>query len=810
VILESNRDPREWNGETTRVLERASIRLFMERHRDKLAGRVLDFGSGTQPYRDLVSGEYIPYEKGDAFPDSDSLDAILCNQVLQYLTAPQDTLSRLLSWLKPGGYLVMTYPTNWDEVEEEDLWRFTKAGAEYLLSQAGFHILVHEKRAEINLDGFRFPLGYGVVARRPLIVPKEVTAVVVTRGDVDLTEIKESLACFGEVIIYDNSKCADHQVFGRYVPILDRDGVIYTQDDDCVLDNPAALCGLYEPGTIVCNMPPEHAARYEDKDGIALIGFGAIFDASLAKDSFARYLSQFPQDVLFKRECDRVFTALNRTKWVNLPFRSLAEAEAANRLYRQPEHTESLTAIRKHVRMIKYPHLDIGGATPPVVSAIIIFFNSRRFLREAIDSVLVQTYDRWELLLVDDGSTDGSTEIAQEYCRVYPERIRYFEHPNHENRGKSASRNLGVRHAKGSYVAFLDSDDVWLPHKLNQQVALAEAHPEAVMVCGRSLRWWSWTRRTEDAHKDAPERPIAEADTLVQPPTLVTATLGMNDCWPTPSGSLIRREVLERVGGSDERFRTVYEHGVLFAKLFLAGPVWMSGDYVAHYRQHQEMGTLLATRTGEWTPPLPSLAHHAYLEWLADYLTENRVTDRDLLRRLRKELRPYRFKELWYRAQRLGAFQSRAIETVRNLFRTAQRLVRGKSIGWIRANPNPIVDWPETNVTSISWSSSGTTTVEVRVGSPSGELFSRTASSGEKLTGDWISSDMVFYLQDVSDGLPLAAKNTLATTAIKVFGRVSVADLEGLGLRVRNRRHRHGLSRERKFGHQITSGESKG
>src|SRR5205809_3316024 len=77
----------------------------------------------------------------------------------------------------------------------------------------------------------------------------------------------------------------------------------------------------------------------------------------------------------------------------------------------------------------------------PLVSGTIIFLNAERFIDEAIQSVLAQTYENWELLLVDDGSTDGSTAIARSYAERYPAKIRYLEHPGHKNHGMSASRN---------------------------------------------------------------------------------------------------------------------------------------------------------------------------------------------------------------------------------------------------------------------------------------------------------------------------------------------------------------------------------
>ena len=138
----------------------------------------------------------------------------------------------------------------------------------------------------------------------------------------------------------------------------------------------------------------------------------------------------------------------------------------------------------------------------PLVSSIVIFLNAEKFIEEAIESIFAQTYNNWELLLVDDGSTDDSTQIALRYAERYPTRVRYLEHPGHQNCGMGASRNLGVRHAKGEYIALLDSDDVWLPHKLQQQVAILDSHTEAGMVYGLSQYWHSWTGKPEDAHRD--------------------------------------------------------------------------------------------------------------------------------------------------------------------------------------------------------------------------------------------------------------------------------------------------------------------
>jgi len=115
----------------------------------------------------------------------------------------------------------------------------------------------------------------------------------------------------------------------------------------------------------------------------------------------------------------------------------------------------------------KYPETTF---TDGLVSVIMPMHNSSCFLREAIESVQAQTYTNWELLIIDDASTDNSVEIAQEYADK-DARIRVLHNTNHIKM-PSAPRNTGVVAAKGRYIAFLDSDDVWFPQKLEQQLPL--------------------------------------------------------------------------------------------------------------------------------------------------------------------------------------------------------------------------------------------------------------------------------------------------------------------------------------------------
>ena len=103
----------------------------------------------------------------------------------------------------------------------------------------------------------------------------------------------------------------------------------------------------------------------------------------------------------------------------------------------------------------------------PLVSVIINCYNGEKYLREAIDSVIAQTYENWELVFWDNQSTDSTREIVESYKNP---KIKYFYAPEHTTLGKA--RNLAVEKAKGEYINFLDADDVWMSEKLEKQIAL--------------------------------------------------------------------------------------------------------------------------------------------------------------------------------------------------------------------------------------------------------------------------------------------------------------------------------------------------
>jgi len=253
----------------------------------------------------------------------------------------------------------------------------------------------------------------------------------------------------------------------------------------------------------------------------------------------------------------------------------------------------------------------------PTVSCIIIFYNAERFIQEAIDSVFAQTYCDWELLLVDDGSVDRSSEIAHRVAEMHPERVRVVEHEGHGNRGMSASRNLGIRSSHGKYLAFVDSDDVWTERQLEQQVAILDAHPDAAGVFGKTRYWYGWTREPADLRRDFVCGLSIPLNRVVRPPSLFPLVLSDTDSMYFCMCSLImRREAIERVGRFEEAFHGLYEDMAFHAKIALQEPLYLSDETWGWYRQHSGSSCAMSKIDGRAT----GVIRARYLEWLESYL----------------------------------------------------------------------------------------------------------------------------------------------------------------------------------------------
>jgi glycosyltransferase involved in cell wall biosynthesis len=253
-----------------------------------------------------------------------------------------------------------------------------------------------------------------------------------------------------------------------------------------------------------------------------------------------------------------------------------------------------------------------------LVSVVIIFRDAEPYLDQAVASVFAQTHPNWELVLVDDGSTDGSSRLGARWAEENVGRVAYLDHTDHANLGMSTSRNLGIRHSQGAYIAFLDADDVWFPTTLAEQVALMQKWPAAAMVYGPIQWWYSWTHRAEDQERDFVEYLGVPAETLVQPPTLLPRFL--RNKAAVPSGFLVRRTAVEQVGGFENAFRGEYEDQAFCAKICLEFAVFASGHCWYRYRQHPDSCVAVALKTGR-----SRAARLFFLRWLVAYVRTHNV-----------------------------------------------------------------------------------------------------------------------------------------------------------------------------------------
>ena len=206
----------------------------------------------------------------------------------------------------------------------------------------------------------------------------------------------------------------------------------------------------------------------------------------------------------------------------------------------------------------------------PKVSVIIPCYNREKFVEETIQSVLTQTYPNKEVIAVDDGSTDSSRMVLE----GFRDSITILEHPGHQNRGQSASINLGIKCSTGKYISILDSDDLFAQNKIEKQVSFLENNPIIGLVYANGFaideNGKKLYRMYDETHKEESN------------PELV-----LMDCYfLVPNNAMVRRTIFEKAGEFDEALRAGQDHDMAIRLAEVAKMAYID-EPLFYYRRHQ-------------------------------------------------------------------------------------------------------------------------------------------------------------------------------------------------------------------------------
>lgn len=200
----------------------------------------------------------------------------------------------------------------------------------------------------------------------------------------------------------------------------------------------------------------------------------------------------------------------------------------------------------------------------PLITIIIPTYNRAHFLPRSVQSALAQTFKEFELIIVDDGSTDNTVDVIQQFDDL---RIRYLYQ---ENQGVSVARNFGISQAKGKYIALLDSDDTWHPEKLEKQLAFVQNNPEFGLIYTHYDQFF-----------------VEKSKIIHRRPTTTSCTFNdlFLNCDIATSSTLILKSALDNVGYFDPSL-TLWEDGDVFLRVAQKYPFHVIEETLTYYYHH--------------------------------------------------------------------------------------------------------------------------------------------------------------------------------------------------------------------------------
>jgi len=230
----------------------------------------------------------------------------------------------------------------------------------------------------------------------------------------------------------------------------------------------------------------------------------------------------------------------------------------------------------------------------PKISIITPLYNGLKTLEETADSVFIQDFKDWEWIFFDDGSKDGTQELAKKYEKEFPGRIFYYEHSQNRNYGTAYTRNRAVEKSKGEIISFIDQDDIWFKNRLSSQLKLLDKSDDCAMIWGPCLYWY----KEREFKQPVGYRGSGLRTGLYQPPEFIEIFLSDLRGTPLPGASLVKRKCFDAVKGYDESIKGS-EDITLWLKLANVFTIYYEDEILVKYRRHQDSTLSVARGSGE-------------------------------------------------------------------------------------------------------------------------------------------------------------------------------------------------------------------
>ena len=231
-------------------------------------------------------------------------------------------------------------------------------------------------------------------------------------------------------------------------------------------------------------------------------------------------------------------------------------------------------------------------AKRPFISVLVTSYNYERYLRQTLDSILAQSYKNYEVVIVDDGSTDKSVSVINEYVAKY-KNFHLYQHEGGVNKGLPTSFKLGAEKSKGDYIAVLESDDYWASNNLLEKVKMINKYPDAVIISNNVIPFG------DDVNEVSKAQPYVEhLDSLFQEKNTISVSESLFNHIPTFSAATIKKNILLKLDFDTPipAFLDLYLYMQIFAKY----PLYYIAQPLTYWRRHPKSYNAISNQANNY------------------------------------------------------------------------------------------------------------------------------------------------------------------------------------------------------------------